>query len=211
MQEETLLQEVQQDFQNAKKRKRKKKEKVEEVKKPDVWKRVKLMFVGIVMLFIGVAYCAERYVYWRAGHQWQFPLVWIGMVREIVTHNINPATGEVARKPMTDIEVIEQYRLAPYLKSMYQLESSKGKNDGCKDQGKFNGYGFMQNGNDWVCYESFEEVTELVNAWLEDHLTEFGNDLSTTLCHYNLGSVNGIIPNNCDYSYNFMTVLTGNL
>ncbi len=47
----------------------------------------KLKAVLAIMLFIGfvagVAYSAERYVVWRAEHEWQVPVEWIGFVRNI--------------------------------------------------------------------------------------------------------------------------------
>ncbi|KKT68116.1 MAG: hypothetical protein UW63_C0087G0011, partial [Candidatus Uhrbacteria bacterium GW2011_GWF2_44_350] len=57
------------------------------------------------------------------------------------------------------------------------------------------------------CYDTFEQVTEKVNDWLEERLSMNGNDLVEAICLYNKG-VQGLQV--CDYSVNFMGVLTKN-
>jgi hypothetical protein len=67
------------------------------------------------------------------------------------------------------------------IKKIYQLESSGGKNDGCRNKGLYNGYGYIP-GN---CYGTLEEVESLVRRWFEEKLKTY--DLATALCGYNLG------------------------
>ena len=88
MNDENLLKEIQDEYKNPKKKKvetRKKK-----VKKPSLKERVKKWLIIALITFIGVAYGAEKYHDWRAGHQWQFPLVWIGLVRDIEQEVLSP-------------------------------------------------------------------------------------------------------------------------
>ena len=68
---------------------------------------------------------------------------------------------------------------------VYTLESSKGARDGCKSQGKVNGFGYRQNARERVCYDYFEEVAYHVDVWFEEKLKTY--DLATALCGYNLG------------------------
>ena len=79
------------------------------------------------------------------------------------------------------------------LRKVYQLESSSGKNDGCRNRGLFNGYGFGQNKSSWNCFETFEEVTGKVDAWFENHLQT--KSLPEALCYYN----EGIVRSDCPY------------
>lgn len=83
---------------------------------------------------------------------------------------------------------------------MYGLESSFGRNDGCKASGEFNGFGFAQNTTTWNCYGSFTEVVDKVDAWLDTELAH--HTLAQSLCLYN----QGIIENDCRYARNFMNL-----
>lgn len=48
------------------------------------WKVKFWIAVVILVLFVtGVAYIAEKYVDWRAEHEWQVPIVWVGFIRKI--------------------------------------------------------------------------------------------------------------------------------
>lgn len=165
----------------------------------------------LVILSIGSAYVLEQYANWRAEHEWQIPAVWVGFVRAIQKPEsqmiANAQTEAVKVEPKTDMEIIEQYHLSPVIKTIYFLESTSGKQDGCKDEGKFNGYGYRQNTREHKCYDSFDEVTENVNEWLENRLADNGNNLIDAVCYYNKG-IEGL--ETCDYSHNFMLVLTKN-
>jgi hypothetical protein len=175
-------------------------------KQKTTFKRKFLRFLTVLTIIaIGVAYAIEGYAGWRAGHQWQFPTRWIGFVKEVEPKAY--AEGLPETKPLTDIEVIEQYHLSPALKTIYFLESTSGKNDFCKESGKFNGYGYRQNSFEKKCYDTFEQVTDKVNEWLEDRLATNGNNLVEAICFYNKG-IQGLEV--CDYSINFMGVLTKN-
>lgn len=83
---------------------------------------------------------------------------------------------------------------------IYTLESSGGKNDGCRDMGLYNGYGFRQNSREWVCYGSHEEVRRLVINRLTN-LIKDGN-VEKALCMYN----EGLVKNTCTYSVNYLTL-----
>jgi len=173
-----------------------------------LWTKVKRMFILLVLLATGVAYTAERYVDWRAGHEWQFPAKWIGLIREIQDATVNQVASAESVKVLTDIETLGQYHLSPVLKTVYFLESTSGEKDGCKDGGKFNGFGYAQNSSIWKCYDSFADVAERVNEWFEERLSVNGNDLIEAVCFYKTGREGQL---SCgDYSANFFSVLTKN-
>jgi hypothetical protein len=83
---------------------------------------------------------------------------------------------------------------------IYTLESSGGKNDSCKEMGLYNGYGFRQNTQEWVCYKSHAEVRQLVINWLLAHLKD--QTIEQALCHYNQGTVSST----CTYAMNFKSL-----
>jgi rare lipoprotein A (peptidoglycan hydrolase) len=53
--------------------------------------KIKLGTFLLVVTLIGVAYSAEKYVDWRAEHQWQRPVKWVGFVKKIE----RPITQEI--------------------------------------------------------------------------------------------------------------------
>lgn len=81
-------------------------------------------------------------------------------------------------QPKDDIQTIAD--------TIYGLESTWGKNDGCRAKGKFNGYGFGQNEHSWNCYDTQEEVRLAVEKWIAEKL-ESGHDVPSLVCGYNLG------------------------
>lgn len=81
---------------------------------------------------------------------------------------------------------------------IYRLESSGGKNDSCRNQGKYNGYGFGQSTFAWNCFDSHEEVENKVQAWFDDK-EEKGFTLDEALCYYN----QGIKQEGCQYAINY--------
>jgi hypothetical protein len=163
----------------------------------------------LVLALIGVAYGVEQYAHWRAEHQPRlFPwnMQWVGFWEEIERSVLSPTAHAESAKVLTDMEIIDQYKLAPVLHSIYMLESTEGKNDGCKEDGKVNGYGYRQNSSEHKCFDSFEKLTFYVNADFEKRLSENGNNLIEAVCYYNTG-----VPNQStcgDYSENFMSVIT---
>lgn len=83
------------------------------------------------------------------------------------------------------------------LKRIYQLESSSGRNDSCRQSGKFNGYGFGQNTFTWNCFDSLEEVETKVANWFEENLKKYSMEQS--LCLYNTGYA----TQGCPYSWKY--------
>lgn len=81
---------------------------------------------------------------------------------------------------------------------IFQLESSSGRNDGCKKQGLVNGYGYRQNTRSFKCYDNQVEVRNIVIGWFRNHL-ENGMDIATALCYYNTGHK----VNDCNYYKNY--------
>ena len=87
---------------------------------------------------------------------------------------------------LTEREVIDGKSQAKILHKIYMLESTYGKNDPCREEGKYNGFGFGQNSEVWNCFDSFDEVATKVNAWFEDKFNK-GFTEAEAVCYYNLG------------------------
>lgn len=95
----------------------------------------------------------------------------------------------------------EDLNRAEVVWKIYGLESTWGKNDGCRKMGKYNGFGFRQNSRENVCYETFEEVVALVHKWVADK-TEKGMTLGSLLCYYN----EGLVKDDCPYYRKFLSL-----
>lgn len=156
----------------------------------------------LLLLVIGVAWFAEAYAGWRGTHEWQLPFrPFIVEIKPEEADAISPISGISVR---TEQQIMNNYPLAPLIKSIYVLESTEGKNDGCKERGKFNGFGFAQSDHTWACFDSFDEVVKKVNDWYVERLGVNGNDVIEAVCYYNLGIPN---QNTCTYAENFMSVI----
>lgn len=105
---------------------------------------------------------------------------------------------------MTPEEIIARSNNPVILRGVYMLESTKGQNDGCKEDGLINGFGFRQNSSEFRCYRDFSSVVSKVDNWFSTRLSENNNNVAEALCFYNKGIAN---LNSCDYSQNFLMVL----
>lgn len=85
--------------------------------------------------------------------------------------------------------------------AMFLLESSRGKNVNCPAN-QFNGYGFRQNTFEWKCYNTQEEVRELVEDWIADKIQK-GYTIKELSCYYN----KGVKTETCDYADKLVSVL----
>lgn len=92
--------------------------------------------------------------------------------------------------PITN-SVIASAANADILWQVYKIESSRGKMDGCRKKGLYNGFGYgqpdsaMANGTG-ACYKTFEEVVGKVDAWFTKREQE-GLTIIESLCYYNTG------------------------
>lgn len=110
-------------------------------------------------------------------------------------HTIAPAQA----KEMVAEEKKEEPKddIATIVAKVRRLESSGGIKDGCLEKGKINGYGYAQNKTSWICYDSHEEVKNLVTKWFERDLAV--RTLDQALCRYNTGTPS----DTCEYAENY--------
>lgn len=109
---------------------------------------------------------------------------------------VSPTPTETPMR--SDQAYIMTKKHADILWRIYGLESSYGRNDGCKAHGGFNGFGFAQNTSTWNCFDSFTEVVDRVDTWLDRELAT--KTLAQSLCIYN----QGIDESTCPYAQHFL-------
>lgn len=102
-------------------------------------------------------------------------------------------------KIQTEEELVKSMPHGDELWNIYMLESTRGKNDGCKKEGKWGGFGVMSAGTP-ACYESFAKAVERASYWYEKIRKD--NDLATSTCIWNLGTK----VNNCMYYQKYMSL-----
>jgi len=107
---------------------------------------------------------------------------------------------QVQAAELTIDDYINNAKHADIIRKIYKLESSEGRNDGCKDKGKLNGFGYGQSTFVWNCFDSAEEVVTKVDKWFDTQLKT--KTLAESLCYYNIGVVTG----NCDYYKNYKSL-----
>lgn len=100
----------------------------------------------------------------------------------------------------SDQDYINQAKHKDIVAKIYTLESSQGTQDGCKDQGKVNGFGYRQNDFEWICFDTFAEVVQHVDNWFDTQLQS--KNLAEALCYYNTGKV----EENCKYYQKFLSL-----
>jgi hypothetical protein len=177
----------------------------------ELWGKVKPIVLILVGITIGVAWTLNYQMYkeirTEATQTWESHLQRIDD-KEVSVKAHSPV-GEskqvaVAAMPVNPNSLTGEIKTSPsglgveeILPKIYQLESSGGKNDSCKSQGKVNGYGFMISKFHYRCYETKEEVEKDVASWFTKNLKD--KTLAQSLCYYQ----SGIVTEDCEYAQKF--------
>jgi len=101
--------------------------------------------------------------------------------------------------PLTEEQIVRRANYGDILWNIYMLETTRGKNDGCRREGKWGGFGVMSNGSP-ACYDTFKQAVERASYWY-GKIRE-GNTLDESLCIWNLGTK----VSSCHYSRNYHTL-----
>lgn len=109
----------------------------------------------------------------------------------ITTPTLTPSPTS---QPLTDEEYIKSLPHGQLIWQVYGHESTWGKFDSCKAQGKVNGFGYGQNEYGYTCYSSIREVSNHVAGWFLAALKDM--NVNQALCYYRYG----IHMNDCDYA-----------
>lgn len=107
-------------------------------------------------------------------------------------------------RTLSDKEMILALPHGDLVWKTYGHESTWGKFDGCRAQGKYNGFGFEQDEHGYRCFDSLEEVATSVSAWF-DHYVQVMT-VRQTLCFYRYGK----LMNDCDYADYSLNLLKEN-
>ncbi len=146
-----------------------------------------------ICIVLALAYIIHE---WYVTHtfKWQSPII-VQTPLIIKRADVQAIVSPVGKKKKLSI-----FDVGAISDKIYTLESSNGKNDGCRALGLYNGYGWNQNSFTWKCYSSHEQVREMVIAWLEQHIK--AGDIESALCNYNQGK----IEQSCTYSINYKSL-----
>ena len=161
-------------------------------------------FVLIILALATVIYLITKFNNWSVKHEiiWQSPIilrvpVYIKEVKPV----IKIKTVEVTPAPKkTEKEIIDGTKHAEVLWKIYGLESTWGKNDGCRTNGEgFAGFGVMYEGK-VICYPTFEKAVERAEHWLVQLGVD--KDLASALCTWNTG----VKQPNCKYYQSYLSL-----
>lgn len=170
------------------------------------WVKVRLAVIILLSIVIGVSYTIAIPKYLELEREANGAYEKAVKIREQRIENKKDDGDAVSAatqvKPIEDKGETKNSPapLGDILPKIYQLESSSGKNDSCKQKGKFNGYGFMQSTFYWECFDSKEEVEKKVAGWFEEKLQTY--TLAESVCLYNTGRA----TSDCPYYQKFKTI-----
>ena len=152
------------------------------------------------------------FILWSYGIAWfnanyQIKASWKFGIYERTTTvkkpNVMTVQAKEEKKPVvvakTEEEIVKQAKYGEELWNIYMLESTRGKNDGCRRSGQFAGFGVM-GANGVQCYPTFEKAVERASYWYERIRKD--NTLDEALCIWNLG----IKQPQCRYSQTYHTL-----
>src|SRR5690348_4227672 len=122
-------------------------------------KRTKFLFTFSKVLFFGSLIFWTGYTtvtYFRNyTWKWQSPIIIKVQTPLVIKHNVeilSPVSSNSASLIGQVFADDKPLNVGAIADKIYQLESSGGKNDGCRKLGLYNGYGFRQNTSEWMCY-----------------------------------------------------------
>mgnify|MGYP000912583436 CR=1 FL=1 len=172
--------------------------------KPTLKRRLAKWLVLLTLalgLLLSAAYGID-YFFDRNTINWQTPIklqtpIYLSPRTQAQAKQVEVVPTAQAVAPVAKEEVKPVVDYDEILRIVYRKESSSGKNDGCKRQGKYNGYGYAQSTHSWKCFDSHAEVTGLVRAWFEKRVPVMG--LPAALCYYNTGHKTADCPYYRDY------------
>lgn len=164
------------------------------VEKPSLKRRAVKLFILLAIAFgllLSAVYGID-YFFDRNTINWQTPIklqkpIYLTPRTQAQAKQVEVVPTAQAVAPVASPAEVKPHapNMDKLLASIYQLESSSGKNDGCKTKGMFNGFGYGQNANSWNCFSTFSEVENKVRLWFEKRVPTMG--LSTAICYYNSG------------------------
>jgi len=158
--------------------------------------KIKIFFYSLVILFMAFIIGATGYgVYtFLTTYGFQTPIILRSPIYrlkpDVMISPVSTQSGKTSA--VFDVGAIAD--------KIYTLESSNGKNDGCKNLGLYNGYGWRQNNFEWKCYSSHEVVRGLVIDWLTKNIKD--GKIEQALCYYN----QGIQTDSCTYAISYKSL-----
>ena len=153
-----------------------------------IWRTVRNKWTWAVVGFITYSYLLAWFnSNYTIEARWKFGIY--PRSTPIKNTRVVPVVKAKEVKPVvvakTEEQIVKEQKYGDELWNIYMLESTRGKNDGCRLSGKgWGGFGVM-GASGPQCYESFAKAVERASYWYEKIRKD--NDLDTSLCIWNLG------------------------
>lgn len=173
--------------------------------------KIVLYLTTTFIFFILGLYGLTRFNSWSKTHQiiWQSPIILRTPVYIQTLPPLEPSVIKVSTPsatpiaspiPKTEKQLILAMKHGEILWKIYGLESTWGKNDGCRNNKRgYGGFGVMSGGK-VVCYPTFEQAVNRAEHWLVKMNVD--KDLATALCTWNTG----IKQPNCMYYQKYLSL-----
>lgn len=166
-------------------------------------KRKLIGFILITWFLVGNMFILSAIISFINTHDFRSPFQIPWTVKKIKSKPaaiVNPIPQAEAKEKEVTPTPSEQL-VDVLVAKIYRLESSGGVNDGCRNRGLYNGYGYAQNDSTWQCFSSPDEVEGKVRSWVKGKL-DHGYSVPQLLCYYN----EGIVKDNCGYYQRFLAL-----
>ena len=122
------------------------------------------------------------------------------VIGPVVESTLSASITPTMPATLTDEQIVKANPHGDVLWKIYALESSRGKNDYCRNSNKgFGGFGVLDRGK-IVCYETFEKAVERAEYWLIKNGVD--RNLAVALCRWNEGKS----IDNCYYYTNYLII-----
>jgi hypothetical protein len=182
-------------------------EEIQHHAKRSKWLRIQRKALAwlVVLLLVGIGWI----VAYKFAEGWWMKQLVVSASPHVRLVKTAKAAELVEVKGVESVKATPTYSIKQIVDAVHILESSGGKNDGCKKKGLVNGYGYAQHDSRkvWNCYKTHAEVRSLVEKWFAARVDSMG--LPTALCYYNLGKVNEKLVDDCKYYQVFLEVVEG--
>lgn len=171
-----------------------------------VWETLRNKWVWIGIAFITwtwiIAWFNSNY---EIKTSFKFGVYQRGTVKKLtVAPTVVAQVVKPTSTPLTEEQIVKQAKNGDILWNIYMLESTRGKNDGCRLKGEgFAGFGVMD-GKTVVCYPTFEKAVERAAYWFDKLEPEV--NLINALCSWNLGKLPRGKHMNCHYYQSYMSL-----
>jgi hypothetical protein len=155
--------------------------------------------VAFIVWSYFIAWFNSNYYTQSPVKQWQ-PVIMpriskkLTVVPVVLAQTVKPTPAQ-----LTEEQIVKKAKWGDELWNIYMLETTRGKNDGCKHEGRRGGFGVMSLGEP-ACYDTFEIAVQRASYWYDKIRSK--EDLATSVCIWNTGTKQP----NCMYYQKYLSL-----